>query len=556
MPVWNFISGALDKIPGTSDWWANIDASSYSSTIGDQTSFVLGGSQIYNTIGSNISVTIDWEEVIAQVLSGFKPSLVDGSMFWLTARGLLLGIGGNTGFVVGNNSSFNYWGESFSVNRNRHEFTCTVPSDSHASMPRSVGITLTLGIVGLLTTAIFLRCLLAHNFNAEDATVAADSWQWELLPQLESDWLEILKLVEFCESLSFSLKTDIETAKTSLETAEKALVGITNAQTALQKAGLDLYYKDMLTANIKAEEENIAFYKNLITYGYLALMFGLNARIARQKNAQSNPQSPIVTRVTADQYTLISNSIMATTQKGPILLMAHDYKNAQDEISNGCINLNASQISFSAQGSAYITMDRQGWAGSSPPAISLMTMGETSSAIYLMAQQEAPNSPMASITARTNGIELLFGSPVPGNSFIMDLNNKGVNIKKNQDKGPQIQLGTDSIALKVGGSSLTINNDGITITANKFTVNCGNSELSMANKEFSTKVGNVINKINDKSHTLTAGETNLSVANEGITLNAAIQNVKIGANNSLQQTIEKTVADALANNQAGLQQNN
>ncbi|MFM8726629.1 MAG: hypothetical protein ACKON9_16070, partial [Planctomycetaceae bacterium] len=371
------ISTALDNIPGACDWWANIDASSYSSTIGDQTSFVLGGTQAYNAIGSSINLTIDYEELAAQFLSWGKPSLVDGSIFGLSARGLLLGIGGNADFVVGNDSSFNYCGESFSVNRNRHEFTCTVPSDSHAPMPPAVKFTLALGIVGLLTGSILARCRYGLD-SVENSTVAADNLLMELIPELQSTWLEALKLVEFVYSLKASYLANKTSAESILATAENISATLASANAVSNPNGL------VQTATFLANSLNIAT-QNVQNYTSLAgnvLDAEIGTLAAIASKLKGNQAATLTTQVSADLYNLTANSCMLTTMEGPVILQANDY--AVNGAQNyGSIMLNASQIGFTAQGSASITMNRQGYNTNLPPNISLMTMGKTSSAISL-----------------------------------------------------------------------------------------------------------------------------------------------------------------------------
>ncbi|MBU6328284.1 MAG: hypothetical protein KGQ89_11680, partial [Verrucomicrobia bacterium] len=446
MPIWDIISTASTNynLGLLSDLMEAADTSSYTCTFGDQTSFVIGGTQAYNAIGSSINLTIDWEELVAEFLSWGKPSLVDGSPLWLWFRGLLLGIGGNADLVVGNDSSFNYCGESFSVNRNGHEFTCTVPTGS--GMPNSVMATLGLGSLSLIGASILTRFLYGLGTEA-DSTIASNTLILELIPELESTWLEILKLVEFSQSLFSSITTDIQIAETSLASARAALGAATTAQEAAAKTG-QLQVSATLEAMVNAETNNVRSYEFLLANEQQAQKSGLSALIARQR-AAAKEEIPIVTQVTADQYYLASSSIMATTQKGPILLMAQDYENPPGTKAYGGITLNASQIGFTAQGSASITMNRQDFNTNLPPNISLMTMGNTSSAISLIAQQKTDNSSMASITAGTNEITLSFGSNVPANSFTTQMTSKDVTIKQNLENGPQIQLDVDSIKLSV-----------------------------------------------------------------------------------------------------------
>ena len=58
MPIWSLIGVAGNLFPtGFSKAFDALETSSYTSTIGDQTSFVLGGTQAYNAIGSSINFT-------------------------------------------------------------------------------------------------------------------------------------------------------------------------------------------------------------------------------------------------------------------------------------------------------------------------------------------------------------------------------------------------------------------------------------------------------------------------------------------------------------------
>ena len=106
----------------------------------------------------------------------------------------------------------------------------------------------------------------------------------------------------------------------------------------------------------------------------------------RKAMAAAIPQNNLLTQVTADQYSLNSSSLMMTTNQGPMLLMSQDYNNNQ---SFGGIALNASQLALTTQGSASITMNRQGFDNAdNAPGISLMTIGQKSSLISLIAQQQ------------------------------------------------------------------------------------------------------------------------------------------------------------------------
>lgn len=551
MPIWDIISTALNNIPGSSDWWSNIDSSSYTSTIGDQTSFVLGGTQAYNAIGSSINLTADWEESLSYLGSGKNPSLLGGSMLGLVARGLVFGIGGNADLVVGNDSSFNYCGESFSVNRNRHEFTCTVPPDSHAPMPTAVKCTLGLGIFGLLASSITARIL--YNLNGVDnSTVDSNNLLMELIPELESTWLEALKLVEFVLSLKTSYLNNKTTAESILATAETSLAATEAANIVSARNGLQQ------TATFLANSLDIA-QNNVQNYTFLAgnvIEAELGTLSAITSKLKGNPAATLTTQTSADLYNLSANSCMLTTMEGPIILQSNDY-NAPANNNYGSIALNASQIGFTAQGSASITMNRQDFNTNLPPNISLMTMGNTSSAISLIAQQKTAGSSMASITAGTNGITLFFGSNVPANSFMTQMTSTGVTIKQNPENGPQIQLGANSIKLSVGNSSLTINNDGITINATKVEVISGDSKLSVANAGISTTFGDTVsNTLNAQGHKFKAAESAVVVEAQAISLTAANLSGNLEAGDSIKATIQNMVTEAINSNKAGVNQNN
>jgi len=552
MPIWSLIGSAGELFPTAfSGDFEGIETSSYTSTIGDQTSFVLGGTQAYNAIGSSINLTADWEELISSGFGFANPSLMSNPLWLSCVKGMILGVGGNTDITIGNDSSFNYGGESFSVNRNQHEFTCTVPP--HGPVPFSVGFTLALGIAGLLGSSITARLIYGLT-TEENSTIAANTWLLQLIPEMESTWLEVLKLVEFSASVLSSIKTEIATAEANLQTAENNVAAAQGAYDAAVQGDWPAGSKALLATYLGIGQANVAGYGLLLTDATKAQTSSLAQQVARSKaNAAANPQNNLLTQVTADQYSLNSSSLMMTTNQGPMLLMSQDYNNNQ---SFGGIALNASQLALTTQGSASITMNRQGFKNAgTAPGISLMTLGQDSSAISLIAQQKAANSAQASVSVATDKLTVSFG-PAVGGAFNLTLSNNGVAIQSTSENNPpQIQLGADSIQLQVGDSKVTINNNGVAINATSFMVTCGDSKLSMNGQGFSTQFQQASSTINQQGHSLAAGENSIAITNENITLTAATLNGNIEAGEKIQTTIRNMIADAIQNIQAALTQN-
>ena len=549
MPIWSLIGVAGNLFPtGFSKAFDALETSSYTSTIGDQTSFVLGGTQAYNAIGSSINFTADWEEVVNYVFSWGKPGLMSSSTSGNWIKGMLLGIGGNADITIGNDSSFNYGGESFSVNRNQHEFTCTVPP--HGPVPLSVGFTLGLGIAALLGSSITARIIYGLT-TEENSTIAANTWLLQLIPEMESTWLEVLKLVEFGQSVLLSFQTELATANVNLVTARATVAAV---EALYSSAGLPASSVALIDSYLLAAKTNVENYATLIGEADKVKTFWTSDIIAgRKAMAAAIPQNNLLTQVTADQYSLNSSSLMMTTNQGPMLLMSQDYNNNQ---SFGGIALNASQLALTTQGSASITMNRQGYNNDeTAPGIFLITRGKDSSAISLIAQQKAANSAQASVSVGTDKLTVSFG-PAVGGAYNLTLSKNGVAIQSTSENNPpQIELGVDSIQLKVGGSKITINNTDVTINASSFTVKCGNSELSMNGQGISTKFQQASNTINQQGHSLTAGENSIAITNENITLTAATLNGNMEAGEKIQTTIRNMIADATQNIQAALTQN-
>lgn len=643
MPIWNIIGLAADNIPFVSDIWEELDTSTFSSTFGDEFSFVIGGTQLWNVIGGDVSTVFDWEELLGFAFSGGDPSLLSGSILGLVTRGALLGIGGSAEIVVGNDSSFNYGGESFSVNRNKHEFNCTVPTGHHASMPTSIVLLLLLGATGVLGASIAARIVYGldnqegssesgseknqseqkesgsgseknqsgqkeggsgseknQSENSQEGSSGspaekkqaatkqegstesgseknqadqnekessapaeeksksaelADSLLVELVPELESTWLEVMKLAEFLLSFLASLENEIATATENLQTATANMTATGNALIAAPNAGWSEATTTLVQSYGVAAAANVASYSDMLANVTAARTSSLIKLLKRSKtNAGANPQTPLVTQVNADQYSLNSSSLMMTTNKGPMVMLSQDYN---DNKSFGGIALNASQVGLTAQGSSSLTLTREGFnQPDSGPGISLMTTGQTKSVISLIAQQKTLNSPQASVSLATDKLTVSFGSVLPNNSFDIELNETGVTIQSKLQTGPKINLGGDSILLQVGDSKLTISADGVSINATKFNATCGDTTFEMNANGVSEKMGGSSRSLNDSGHKLAAAESEIKVTNSAISFQAATHNVKIDANSSIQQTMAANQADGVQNNNAGVNQNN
>jgi hypothetical protein len=122
MPIWEAIGLPLEiakvKFGGKS-----VINTSYSSVIGDGISYFIGGGRFTNIYGTDVKLVIDWEELVVLFMGQWPmgAAIAKSPIF----KGLVTGIGGDTGLVFGNKNGFLYYGQAFDVKRT-HSAAITV----------------------------------------------------------------------------------------------------------------------------------------------------------------------------------------------------------------------------------------------------------------------------------------------------------------------------------------------------------------------------------------------------------------------------------------------
>lgn len=207
MSIWDVIDAALDAT-GAQEKGLPVNNSTYGCNIGDYLWFTIGNGYQSNVFGSNTQVVMDWE-VFLEKLFGLAPfpaaSLLTGG---------ILGATGNNCLVFGNNTSFGYYGDSFTVDRRQRRCEIKQPT-----IPIAVAVTLGVGALGLLSAALVLR--FKYGIISDSQSGATDSQKTAvqiatlIIPPLESRWLFVLKLVEYLQ-LVLPLKQTIQAAENAL----------------------------------------------------------------------------------------------------------------------------------------------------------------------------------------------------------------------------------------------------------------------------------------------------------------------------------------------------
>jgi hypothetical protein len=114
MPIWEAIGLPLE-IANVKFGGKSVINTSYSSVIGDGISYFIGGGRFTNIYGTDVKLVIDWEELVVLFMSQWPMGATIANSPYF--KGLVTGIGGDTGLVFGNKSGFLYYGQAFDVKR-------------------------------------------------------------------------------------------------------------------------------------------------------------------------------------------------------------------------------------------------------------------------------------------------------------------------------------------------------------------------------------------------------------------------------------------------------
>jgi len=114
MPIWEAIGLPLE-IANVEFGGKPVINTSYSSVIGDGIQYFIGGGRFTNIYGTDVKLVIDWEELLVLFMGQWPggATIANSPIF----KGLVTGIGGDTGLVFGNKNGFLYYGQAFEVKR-------------------------------------------------------------------------------------------------------------------------------------------------------------------------------------------------------------------------------------------------------------------------------------------------------------------------------------------------------------------------------------------------------------------------------------------------------
>jgi len=571
MPIFEAIGGALDfsKLNKYTEEY-HLTNSSYSSIIGDSTAFIIGGGRNNNIYGTDVKLVIDWEEYFTnKICSGRSAFTLSPAN--LTLMGLFFGIGGDTGLLVGNKSDFKYWGEDFSVARQRHEFKCTVPQSNHHEIPvpSLVKIALGLGSIGLLLGSLIARFEFglystdsAKQYPLNTSIVAT------VIPAFETRWLFIMKVIEYGESFLSATESALMSAVSSLESAKTALVAaegevktLTSAVTYFNKTtDIDALAAakeqvKTLAKNVKKSTENVTNATLARTEAMTALMGSAEKKATYESGikdaAAAKAKIPITTQITADQYGITCNTFTINDNKSLIKLVSADSTSAvalpAADVS-GSIILESSTISLNSNGNS--SMNMIGGKLNPNPSISLSTNGIDSSAISLVAS--ATGNPLGgSIIANTSGVNISHGTE--GNQGSASITNEAINLSVGvPNVGPSITITPESIIFKVGEATMTMTVQGIFMVAPTVGVACGQTNIVINEIGITEQNGENFRVLNDEGHSLSAAETELNVGVEGVVSEAPTMAVEFEASSELSATENSITGDAMLSLEAAM----
>ena len=565
MPIFELIGAALDFTPlnkYTEEY--QLTNSSYSNIIGDNTAFIIGGGRNTNIYGTDVKLVIDWEEFIINWATSGNSSLSSLSNSGMKRLGFFFGIGGDTGLLVGNKSDFKYWGEDFSVARQRHEFKCTVPQSNHdeVPVPSLVKIALGLGTIGLLLASLIARfefglysTASATQYPLNTSIVAT------VIPALETRWLFTMKLIEYgisflsaTESALMSAESSLVSAKSALVAAEGTVKTLTSAvnyfNSDADKTALENTQKEVktLAENVKKSEATVANATAARAAAMTALMGSAAGKAKYESDlkdaAAAKAKIPITTQITADQYGITCNTFTLNDNKSLIKLVSADSTSAvalpAADVS-GSIILESSTISLNSNGNSSINMI--GGKLNPNPSISLSTNGIDSSAISLVAS--ATGNPLGgSIIANTSGVNISHGTE--GNQGLASITNKAINLSVGiPDVGPSITITPESIIFKVGETSWTMTAAGIVTTSPAVEVNCEDTNVVISAEGISEEVAEITREVTAEGHNMMAAEVEVNIGVAGINNEAPMANHENEATTEIISSLLNETIDAI-----------
>jgi len=583
MSIFEAIGGALGFSPLEKfNKEYNLTNSSYSSIIGNNTAFIIGGGRNTNIYGTDVKLVIDWETFFVNSSTGGK------SFPGMMASGFIFGIGGDTGFLIGNKSDFKYWGEDFSVARQRHEFKCTFPqlNKQEIQIPLSVKIAIGLGTIGLLLGSLIAR----FEFGLYSTTSATQhpvstSIVAFVIPAFETRWLFTMKLIEYSLSFMSATESALINAKDALCNAERALVTARTALATLVAASTDHDTPAEIAALAAAGTEVANFAENVrkstttVQNATIARASALTALLATSPEAKKTYATglkaaaeakvvaakaaadalaliPITTQINADQYGITCNTFTINDNKSFIRLVSADSKSEVASPAadvSGSIILDSSTITLNSNGNSSIKLT--GGDLRPNPSVSITTCGNDSSAIQLVASSKL-GLIGANIIANTDGVIISHGTV--GDQGLASITNKNISLSvglPGGPLGPSIEITPISIIFKVGLTTLTMSNMGIVIDAPAMEVKCEPTNVTISPLGVSEKLGVNTRELTSIGHKIGAADSVVEILPTGIKNQAPLLAISAEASLEIKGILSEIISNAILTIDAGINQN-
>lgn len=134
----------------------------------------------------------------------------------------MLGIGGDTTMLLGNQSEFSYQGCDFSVSRGRTNppMTCNYADEQLATLGlnnwkpniyNAPVYAVMLGTLALFTGALVLQFIFKAGLSGNPASSKAEKLAAEIIPGCEASWLWVVKYLEYIGSTIIPIVSESST---------------------------------------------------------------------------------------------------------------------------------------------------------------------------------------------------------------------------------------------------------------------------------------------------------------------------------------------------------
>lgn len=554
MPIFELIGSALD-VPALADAMPEILNTNYSSILGDNINFVIGGGRINNMYGTDTKLVMDWEELITQ---GFFPSqmatLTHGVISSKT-YGMLMGIGGDATLVFGNRTSFLYYGESLNVSRIPHPvINISSPSTKDPvlikqlleagileantqTVPPQIQLCLAAGSLGLLAVSLLMRFYNGLNGIYSSSKVAASDSETQkiilaagcmLISGLETRWLYLLKWLEANTSIL------VQQAVSNLVDLNKK---VAESQKELDAAtARNIQQEEQFAANLEAMVSNapveaamvrntqIIKEKTQAITDYLAKKEAVMATLASTygltrgggaTSAIQAPVTPVVSqKATYQSYELAVNDYTLNALTGDV--------NIKASAPAKTVNLNAQSVNLAANLPVPAAINTNAQAsiavsqGAEEGTVAVEAVG-TAPAININANiLPNPLSLTANILVNNAGINITYGPPEA--QGVISMTSGVIKIAIGPiETGSSILLSEDGIGFKVGANTMMLTELGLSVVAPFMQVTCGETSQIINAVGITEAVGEVTRETTVEGHNFTAAEVAVNIGVNGIT---------------------------------------